>query len=260
MNLDRLRHPAVKWFLGLLVVALLASLTVSSIVGANGGADEGAYGGTGGDSQTKGKLIVTGRAEVKAQPDMAQFDVGVDTRAETLEEARAANAKAMEQVRERILAAGADEKSLRTKGFTVYPEWHYGRDGTTTLVGYRVTHTLQVTVDDLDLLGPMLDAAMKEGANQISGPTFGLKNPEALEVQALQQAVRKARVKADTLAEASGVSIKGVVEISEHVNTPVGGAIRATFMAADAVMESAATSISPGEVSVTATVTMTFEI
>src|SRR5690606_2829806 len=122
---------------------------------------------------------VTGRAEVKSAPDMARFDVGVETHAVTVEEARRLNAESMERVRNSLLAAGVEPDALQTKGFHVYPEWRYNpNDGSRTLTGYQVSHTLEVTVTDLDRLGEWLDVAMIEGANQISGPTFGLSNPE----------------------------------------------------------------------------------
>lgn len=206
-----------------------------------------------------GTLVVSGRAEIKAEPDMAIFTAGVETRGRTVEEARAANAQAMTSIRERLLELGADERDLQTRNFRVNAEWQYHNDGSRTLIGYVVGHSLQVTVTDLTNLGPWLDAAMQAGANQVSGPTFGLTNPEELEALALTEAVRKARAKAETLARASGVFLKRVVHITEHVNTPVGGAMR-SLAVADAVAEFAPTPISPGEISVTATVTLTFEI
>lgn len=207
-----------------------------------------------------GKLVVTGRAELRVEPDMAIFQVGVETRGDTVEEAREANAAAMQRVQSRLLSAGIDAKALKTRGYHVYPEWQYNREtGAQTLIGYRATHTLEVTVDDLDRLGELLDAAMEEGANQVSSPTFGLKNTEALEAEALREAVRRARGKAEVLAAASGTFLKGIVEIREDVGVPIGGVMRTASFAVDA-MEKTATSIAPGEVSVTATVTITYGI
>ena len=60
------------------------------------------------------------------------------------------------------------------------------------------------------------------------------------------------------LAEASGTFLKGISEIREDVGMPVGSVMRS--VAAFDAMEKTATSISPGEVSVTATVTITFAI
>jgi len=209
--------------------------------------------------EDRGQLVVTGRAELSVEPDIAVVQIGVETRAETVEEARKANAEIMQRVQSRLLALGLDAKDLKSRGFYVYPEWHYNREeGTQTLLGYRVTHTLQVTVGDLELLGPALDAAMQEGANEISGPTFGLKDTAALEAEALQEAVRRARAKAEAIAAASGVFLKGIREIRESVAAPYTPAARSAYAAVDAL--EAATAISPGEVSVTATVTISYEI
>lgn len=211
-------------------------------------------------NESGGTLMVTGRAELRVEPDMALFQVGVETRGKTVEEARQANAEAMDGVMRRLLEAGADERDLKTTSFNVHPEWHYNSDdGTRTLVGYRVSHMLEVRVMDLDQLGAWLDAAMEEGANQIHGPTFGIKDPAALEAAALTEAVNRARNKAEVIAKAGGVFLKGVANISEQVILPVSAPARASFVMMDA-MEKAATSISPGEISVTATVTITYRI
>ena len=210
--------------------------------------------------ESSGRLTVTGRAEIKVEPDMAVFTVGVETRAETVQEARQLNAEAMERVRGALLAEGADSKDLKTKGFTVQPEWQYNpEDGSRTLLGYRVVHTLEVTVRQLDDLGRWLDAAMENGANQVSSPVFGISRPEELEDQALAQATLRARAKADVLARASGVFLKRVVQVTEQVTAPTVRGSSVMMMTAETAARSA-TEISPGEVSVTATVSITYEI
>lgn len=207
-----------------------------------------------------GRLIVTGRAELTVEPDMAIVHVGVETRGETVEEARQANAEAMQRVQSRLLSMGLDPSAVKSRGYSVYPEWRYNQeDGTQTLVGYRATHTLEVTVNELDMLGTLLDAAMEEGANQIAGPMFGVKDAAALEAEALREAVRRARAKADVLASASGVFLKGIAEIRESVSLPWVAGARVAFAVADS-LEKSPTPIAPGEVSVSATVTISYEI
>lgn len=204
-------------------------------------------------------LVATGEAEIRVEPDMAVFTVGVETRAATVEEARWANADAMRSIRDLLLASGAEERHLKTRNFRVSPEWRYNpSDGTRTFVGYVVSHTLEVTVTDLANLGLWLDVAIQAGATQVSGPTFGLSDYQAVVEQALEEAVRNAQAKAETLARAAGVFLKRVLHISESVATPMGGMVRAS--AVDAAAELAATPISAGEVSVTATVVITYEI
>ncbi len=233
---------AVAWMVVAAVAAVLAASAPAALAG------------------EPGTLVVTGQAEVKGGARHGRLSSRGRTGAETLEEARAANAAAMNRVQERLLASGAEPRDLRTEGFSVQPEWHYNEeDGTRTLVGYRVSHTLVVTVTRLDQLGALLDAAMEEGANRVSGPTFGVRDPEALELEALREAVRRAKRKAEALAEAAGTSLAGVAEIRESVVTPYAGGIRLATAAVDAA-ERAGTSIAPGEVTVSATVTIVYAI
>lgn len=213
-------------------------------------------------AQNPGTLAVSARAELRVAPDLARFGAGVETRAETVEEARDANARAMEKVLEALWAAGAEERHVRTSSFTVQPDWRYNpSDGSRTLIGYIASHTLQVTVTDLDRLGSLLDAALQAGATSVNGPTFGLSNQEEWEGKALTEAIRRARQKADVMAAAAGVFLKRVTHISEHVNAPFGGfAEEAMVMRMAAADSVASTSISPGEISITATVNITYEI
>lgn len=209
---------------------------------------------------SRATLVVTGSAQVSAAPDMAIFHVGVDVTAETVEAARQANAEAMQRVRSRLLSAGARESDLQTRGFNVNQEWQYNReDGSRTLIGYRVTHTLEVRVLELNNLGDWLDAAMAEGANQISGLTFGVKDTQKMEAQALAEAVKHARKKAEVLAEASGLFLKGILHVSEQVNRPASMGKEMAFSALTAA-DRAATPISTGDVSVDAVVSITYEI
>lgn len=209
-----------------------------------------------------GTLTVSARAELTAVPDLARIGVGVETRAATVEEARDKNARHIEAVREALLAAGAEDKHVRTTSFYVQPEWRYNpQDGSRDLIGYVVSHMLQVTVTDLDRLGPVLDAALQAGATRVNGPTFGLSQQTELEAQALTEAIRRARVKADVMAAAAGVFLKRVLHVSEHVNAPFGGHVEEMAVVRMALSDgAAATTISPGEISITATVNMTFEI
>lgn len=232
------------------IPALLALLLVAGLAGVASAAE------------TPGTLAVSARAELRVEPDLARFGAGVETRAETVEEARDANARAMERIRQALLEAGAEERHVRTTSFTVQPDWRYNpTDGSRTLVGYVASHTLQVTVTDLARLGTLLDAALQAGATSVNGPTFGLSNQEELEGKALAEAIRRARQKADVMAAAAGVFLKRVIHISEHVNAPFGGFAEEAMVMRMAVADSAAsTPISPGEISITATVNITYEI
>lgn len=116
---------------------------------------------------------------------------------------------------------------------------------------YRVSNTVEVTVRDLDKVGPVLDAAIGAGANSVHGVQFSLEHPEALEAKAREKAVANAKARAEALARLSGVQLAGVVKITEGAS---GGGMpppMPQMMAASARDMSFSTPIAPGEINLT---------
>jgi uncharacterized protein YggE len=119
-----------------------------------------------------------------------------------------------------------------------------------------MSEQIRVTVRDLDVAGDVIDAATAAGATNVNGVSFEVGDPTAAQDQARAAAIRAARTKADAMASVAGVSVTGVVSISEvSSSTPIPYAA-AGLAAPDAVK----TPVSPGTSDVEATVTMVFSI
>lgn len=206
-------------------------------------------------------IRVQATSSVTRAPDQAVLRVAVETFAETAEEAAAENAERTEAVLDALEDAGIPDDRIGTANYSIRPEYEYerGRDGRDRqLVGYRVMNMIQVTINDLDRVGEIIDAVVEAGANRIDGLTFGLSNPEAARREALRNAVAEARADAEAIAAAAGVRLGRVVRI-----TSGGGLVPpprpATFDRA-VVAEAAVTPIEPGELDVTASVTAVYAI
>ena len=74
---------------------------------------------------------------------------------------------------------------------------------------------------NLKTIAAVVDDSVAAGATTIQGISFRLADPKAVEAQARQLAMTDARTKADALAAAAGVSIKGVATITDSSYTPV---------------------------------------
>ena len=160
--MDRPWTGKATWIAGALALAFVLLLSSASPAWA---------------SESSGRLVVTGRAQLAVEPDMAVFQVGVETRKEPSKR-RERPIRGDAGVQARLLEAGIDPAALKTRGFDLYPEWHYDRDtGERTLIGYRAVHTLEVRVDDLGRLGELMDAAMEEGADKFQVPCLASKIP-----------------------------------------------------------------------------------
>jgi uncharacterized protein len=164
------------------------------------------------------RIVVSGQGQAAIAPDMAWLDLSVMREADT---ARAALDQANEAVAGVIAAlkqAGIEPRDLQTSGLSINPRYVYpqNNDGQPPrIVGYQVSNSLNVRVRDLARLGEVIDRAVTLGVNQGGGIRFENDDPKEAIAQARKAAVAEAREKAQTLAEAAGVALGRVIEISE---------------------------------------------
>jgi uncharacterized protein YggE len=204
-------------------------------------------------------ITVSGEGEVRAAPDEAMLSAGVVTTARTAATALADNSHAMNQVFATLRGAGVPEKSIQTSGFNVSPQYATDKDGSQTarITGYQVSNTVNVTVDDLSKVGPTLDALVASGANSIGGISFDIKDPKAALAEARKRAVGDAVARAQTLAQAAGVTLGPITSINEGGGYEPRPLYR---MAAPMNALAAPPPIAASEQSVTANVSITWEI
>lgn len=187
------------------------------------------------------RIIVTGEGEAAVAPDMAMLSLGVMREAKTAREALDANNRAMAEVIAAMKELGIGERDLQTADIQIIPRYNYSNrpDGTQSadLVGYQVTNTLSVRVRDLKRTGEILDRAVTLGVNQGGGIRFVNDDPAAAITEARKKAVADATGKARTLAEAAGIRLGRVIEISEQsfIPPPIPMEAKAFDRAASAV-------------------------
>ena len=209
---------------------------------------------------TQRLLTVSGSGEVKAAPDRAELSTGVVTRERSAAAALAGNARAMNAVFDTLKRAGIAEKDIQTSNFQVSPQYSAEKPGTNApqrIVGYEVSDTVNVTVEGLDKLGPTIDALVAAGSNQIEGPSFSIADPKPLLAKAREEAVKDAVARAQAYASAAGVTLGPVISIYEG-----GGAttIQPMGRMMSMLKSDAPTPIAAGEESVSATVSISWEI
>jgi len=197
-------------------------------------------------------ITLTGEGEVSAAPDMATISIGVMTEGKTAAEAMAANSAQLAQVLENLRAAGIADRDLQTSGLSLNPNWaNASGSGVSRIVGYVASNQLSVRVRALDSLGMVLDAAVRDGANQLNGVSFGVADPAPLLAEARKRAVADARTKADLFTQAAGVGLGAVLAITEQQQ----GGGQPMYRGAAMAME-AAVPVAEGEISVSAQVTL----
>jgi len=206
-------------------------------------------------------LNVTGAGQVSLTPDIAYIYVGVHSENASASDAMTENNSRTQVMIEALKKAGIDEKDIRTTNFSIWRQDKYdpltGQPSGVKV--YSVDNTVYVTVRKLDSLGSLLDTLVKAGANNINSIQFDVADKTAAIKQARDAAVQDAKTQAQELAAVAGVTLGEITSVSfyEATSSPVmdgfgkgggGGA------------EAAAVPIQPGQMTLTVTVSMTYEI
>lgn len=200
------------------------------------------------------QIVVTGAGVVSVTPDMAVIQLGVTREARTASEAMAGTNDAAARVLAQIEAAGIEARDVQTASINLSLVWDHSNSRPPQVRGYVASNNLTVRVRDLAGLGGLLDALIADGVNTLNGLSFSIAETGLLELEARGKAVRDARAKAETLAEAANVALGQVLQISEG-----GGQIAPAPMMRGATME-AAVPMAAGEVDVRVSVTVVFGI
>lgn len=207
------------------------------------------------------RIIVTGEGEAAVAPDLALLSLSVMREAKTAREAMDANNDAMAAVIAAMKSFGIEDRDLQTAGIQINPRYNYTNkpDGTqeAELAAYQVTNTLSVRIRDLAKTGEVLDRAVTLGVNQGGSISFSNDDPSKTITEARKNAVANAMEKAKTLAEAAGVNIGRVLEISDQNYAPSPMPIEAKAFDAAAPR---AVPVQAGENSYRVQVNMIFEL
>ncbi|TCL74869.1 SIMPL domain-containing protein [Rhizobium sp. BK251] len=209
-------------------------------------------------------IMVTGEGESVMAPDMAVVNLSVVRQAKTAREALDENNKAMTDVLAALKAGGIEDRDLQTSGFSIQPQYSYpqsndGQPQQPQLIGYQATNTLTVRIRDLTKLGAIIDQSVTLGVNQGGDIQFTNDKPEGAFEEARKIAVTNAAAKAKTLAEAAGVKLGRIIEISENQLRPIPQPVYRAAMMKEA-SDAGAPPVAGGENSYNITVNVTFAL
>ncbi len=210
-------------------------------------------------------LSVSGTGVVSVKPDRAKIQMAILTEAPTAEKASAQNADSFNVLLKALLDEGITRDNIETVQYTIYPNYDYNAK-IPYILGYRAYHVISVTVvptqgaDLGKLTGKIIDVAVASGVNQINSIQFTVSDDKIKDLRndALKEAVLDARKKADVMVAALGVHIVAVQQASESSYYPSPVYYReAAPVAAGA---KASTELVPGELNITASVSIVYEI
>ena len=199
-------------------------------------------------------------AVVTAKPDRADIAVSVYSQASAAETASQQNAAATSQVLAALKRVIGSKGQIKTSGFFASPQMQYPKGGgTPKITGYAVNNRVNIEVDDLALVSKIIDTAISAGASRVEGVTFSLKDDQAVRMQALAEASRKAYANAEAIAKALNLNVTGVLE-AQTGSEPIRPVPMAMRLEQSVSVGQEPTPIEPGDIDIHATVTVTLEV
>jgi uncharacterized protein YggE len=209
-------------------------------------------------SSTNPVIDLTISETVETPPDIATFSTGVQTMAPTASAAVRANNVQMASVVARLKKLGIADRDIQTTQISLNQQFDY-RDGQQIFKGYEASNMVNAKLRDLKELGAFLDALAVDGVTNFNGPTFGIDNDSSFQEAARDKVWATAMTRARSLASKAGYTDVRILRVTEndqgHGYLPVPMVARSM----DAVTAKT-TSISPGELSVAASMSFKFEM
>lgn len=148
-----------------------------------------------------------------------------------MEVAQEENAKITQDVINSLRALGIPLKNIQTENYSIRPNYDY-INGKQVFRGYEVINNLKILISNVNNVGVVIDTAVSNGANSLTGIIFIVSDEtkyyyEALR-RALQDAQNKARVVADQLKVKLNIIPIQINEQNETTSTPLVMTLKST--------------------------------
>ncbi len=212
-------------------------------------------------------ILVNGVAEKSIAPNMLVVRFESWAKASSAQKAQEQQAVQYAQFKKQLDRFKIKKEDIETESFNVSPEYVYDqKTQVNKITGYRVSHNLVVVNRNVDEGGQFLDGIVTSrgeyaGLN-VSSVGWDSDQKSKVELSVLADAVKNARARANELASAAGISIKGVHRIQHNTyNPPVAQPyMEKAVMSMRADSAAPPTELSSGQIKVRVEVQMEFAI
>jgi uncharacterized protein YggE len=219
-----------------------------------------------------GVITVTGDADVRVVPDEVVLTLGIETWDKDLAVARRQNDEIVVRVLGLVSEYGVEPQHAQTDYVSIEPRYRFGTYDEEDFIGYFVQKTIVVTLRDLSKFEGLLVEALDLGVNHVLGIQFRTTELRKHRDEARGLAIRAAREKAVAMAGELGQKVGSPKTIYEQQGgwrswyNAWWGSRYGGGMAQNVIQEigtggmSAESSLAPGQITVNAKVTVTFDL
>ncbi len=201
-------------------------------------------------------ITVSGSASTEQTNQVASFNAGVYSINDDKDIAvNEVNSK-IEQIITSLQNFDIPESDIKTQNLSIYQMEEPTSEGSirTQPGQWRVSTDIQVTLRDVARATELATLLTASGANNVYGPNFTIDEENTMESDLLNQAVKNASTKAESVAQANGKRVGKIVAIVE------GGAENPVYPMRDMLNSTGGAALMPGSTTVSKTVSVTFEL
>jgi uncharacterized protein YggE len=172
---------------------------------------------------TPPEINVSGSAEVKVAPDEVDLTVSVETRSETLDDAKSQNDKRVAQALAFLKQSGVKDKDIQTDYISIEPVYDpngyldpsTGRPlssaerykSATKPIYYQVRKGIGIKLTDVASFDTVLTGLINNGVNYVQGIDFRTTELRKYKDKARSMAIQAAKEKASAMADELGVKV-----------------------------------------------------
>ncbi len=149
-------------------------------------------------------VYVGADGKFESAPDTAQIQFNVSVQEDTSQAAFQHASKNVEQVRQVLRTNGIDPKAANIGFLSVQPAYEWKPKQ--RVIGYRVTTDVTLKLKDFAKVGPITQQLADANVSETQTLNYTLENIDDAKNKAVEDAYRRARNSADTLARAAGRS------------------------------------------------------
>jgi len=217
-------------------------------------------------------ITVSGSAEVKVAPDEIYLRVGVETRHENLESAKRENDERVAKALAFLKASDVKAKDVQTDFISIVPTYDNNASWTKP-VTYVVRKSIEVKLTKIESFEGILTGLLTNGVNTVHGIEFRTSQLRKHRDAARAMAIRAAKEKAEAMAAELGVKCGKVYSITANDwggwwsssgsywgGWSGGGMVQNVVQNAGGASEAMDDTLSVGQISVSATVNVSFLI
>ena len=211
-------------------------------------------------SAQSSSVTVEGNAEISVVPDRASLNLAVELNGRNLSAMTTRVAETIDAFLTITDGLSINRSDVMTSGVNINPRYRYeNKTGRRIFDGYNVSRSIQVDLQNIDLLGSIIERSTGQGINNIAAPIFRFSQEDqviqSLHTLAVQNAMKRAEALVDPLNASLGKALKIDASSNQSISPPM-----MEMRALDMNSSLAEQSYSIGQINYSQSVLATFEI